>query len=196
MSPLNKQQLDKIRDERKEQIKKAALNVFARYGYSGTKTNTIASQAGISEGLIYRYFNSKEEIFNTLVKELLEEARREFKNLHYLQGSPFEQIKALTENMISQNNRHAFVLVQRARKDDDIPEKTTEILKEFSTDTLADLLVPIFIKGQEIGEFSVEDPHRLASWYFFVINSICMQEAEKEQYGMPNVEILMRMLEK
>ncbi|MDQ0199299.1 AcrR family transcriptional regulator [Neobacillus ginsengisoli] len=33
MSPLNKQQLDQIRDERREEIKQAALKVFARRGY-------------------------------------------------------------------------------------------------------------------------------------------------------------------
>lgn len=196
MSPLNKQQLDKIRDERTEQIKRVALKIFARYGYSGTKTSMISSEAGISEGLIYRYFNSKEEIFNTLIQELLDEAIKEFEFLHRFQGSPFEQIKALTENMIDENNRFAFILMERARKDEDVPEKATEILEKYSSENMIDMLVPIFVKGQELGEFSEEDPRRLMSWYFFVINSISMQEWGNEEYGMPSVEVLMRILAK
>ncbi|MCX7747967.1 MAG: TetR/AcrR family transcriptional regulator [Clostridia bacterium] len=196
MSPLNKQQLEIIRDERATQIKQASLKVFARYGYSGTKTSMIASEAGISEGLIYRYFSSKEELFNTLIQELLEDASRELENLHQLQGSPYEQIKAVTENMLDEANRNAFILIQTTRMDEDIPQKATENLKKYSADTLIDLLLPIFVKGQESGEFYEEDPCRLASWYFSIVNSICMQEWGKEEYGMPSVEVLMRILKK
>ena len=196
MSPLNKKQLDKIRDERTNQIKKASLKIFARYGYLGTKTSMIALEAGISEGLIYKYFNSKEELFTTLIQELMKEAKSDLEGLYHLAGSPFDQIQTLTENMISEDNRDAFVLIQRARKDEDVPEKINEIFKHYSPYNLIDLLVPIFVKGQEIGQFSNEDPRKLASWYFFIINSICVKEEEKEEYGLPSVEVLMRILKK
>lgn len=51
MAPLNEQQLEQIHDERREQIKKAALKVFARHGINGTKMSMIAAEAGISQGL-------------------------------------------------------------------------------------------------------------------------------------------------
>ncbi|WP_420481830.1 TetR/AcrR family transcriptional regulator [Cohnella zeiphila] len=38
-------------DERREQIKKAALKVFAGKGLAGTKMSAIAAEAGISQGL-------------------------------------------------------------------------------------------------------------------------------------------------
>jgi AcrR family transcriptional regulator len=196
MSPLNRKKLDKIRDERTNQIKKAALKIFARYGYLGTKTNMIALEAGISEGLIYKYFRSKEELFTTLIQELMEEAKSELEGLYYLEGSPFDQIQTLTKNMISEENREAFVLIQRARKDEDVPEKINPIFKQYSAYNLIDILVPIIVKGQELGEFSNEDPRKLASWYFFIINSICIQEVEKEEYGLPSVDVLMRILKK
>jgi AcrR family transcriptional regulator len=196
MSPLNKKQLDKIRDERTNQIKKSALKIFARYGYLGTKTSMIALEAGISEGLIYRYFNSKEELFTTLIQELMEEAKSDLEGLYHLEGSPFDQIKTLTENMISEDNRDAFVLIQRARKDEDAPKKINEFFKQYSPYNLIDILVPIFVKGQKMGEFSNVDPRKLASWYFFIINSICVQQEEKEEYGLPSVDVLMRILKK
>lgn len=52
-----------LRDARKEQILKAALIVFARRGMVATKISDIAKEAGLSHGLVYHYFNSKEEIF-------------------------------------------------------------------------------------------------------------------------------------
>lgn len=197
MSSLNRQhQLDQIRDERREQIKQAALKMFARRGYTGTKTSMIAKEASISEGLIYRYFNSKEELFNTLVQELMEEARRELEFVGTLPGTPFEQIKTLTENMLDENNMFAFMLMERARQADDVPEKVKQIFEEVSTNVLIDPIIPIFVKGQELGEFSPGEPRRMLTWYFTIINSLLTQEEIDEEYGLPDVEVLIRILMK
>ncbi|MFF2448301.1 TetR/AcrR family transcriptional regulator [Neobacillus sp. NPDC058068] len=196
MSPINKQQLDQIRDQRRGQIKQAALKVFARRGYTGTKTSIIAEEAGISEGLIYRYFHSKKELFTTIVQELMEEARREIKHVQYLPGTPFEQIRNLTKHMMDENNMYAFMLMERARKAEDVPEKVTQIFKEISTNVLLDPLIPIFVKGQEIGEFSLGESRRMLSWYFTIINSLLTQDEVDEEYGLPDVDVLMRILAK
>lgn len=196
MSPLNRQQLDQIRDERREQIKQAALKMFARKGYTGTKTSMIAKEAGISEGLIYRYFNSKEELFTTLIQELMEEARRELEYVRYLPGNPFEQIRTLTKNMLDENNMYAFMLMERARKADDVPEKVTQIFEQVSTNVLIDPIIPIFVKGQESGEFSPGEPRRMLSWYFTIINSLLTLEEVDEEYGLPDVDVLIRILTK
>ncbi|OIK11797.1 TetR family transcriptional regulator [Bacillus sp. MUM 116] len=197
MSSLNRQQqLDQIRDERREQIKQAALKMFARRGYTGTKTSMIAKEASISEGLIYRYFNSKEELFITLVQELMEEARRELEYVKYLPGTPFEQIRTLTKNMLDENNMYAFMLMERARKADDVPEKVTQIFEEVSTNVLIDPIIPIFVKGQESGGFSPGEPRRMLSWYFTIINSLLTQEEIDEEYGLPDVDVLIRILTK
>ncbi|WP_088011083.1 TetR/AcrR family transcriptional regulator [Gottfriedia acidiceleris] len=196
MSPLNKEQFDQIRDQRSEQIKQAALKVFARRGYTGTKTSIIAKEAGISEGLIYRYFHSKEELFTTIVQELMEEAKREINNVQYLPGTPFEQIRNLTKNMMDENNMYSFMLMERARKADDVPEKVSLIFKQVSTNVLIDPLVPIFVKGQELGEFSQGEPRRMMSWFFTIINSLLSQDEVDDEYGLPDVDVLMRILTK
>lgn len=196
MSPLNKEQFDQIRDQRSEQIKQAALKVFARRGYTGTKTSIIAKEAGISEGLIYRYFHSKEELFTKIVQELMEEAKREINNVQYLPGTPFEQIRNLTKNMMDENNMYSFMLMERARKADDVPEKVSLIFKQVSTNVLIDPLVPIFVKGQERGEFSPGEPRRMLSWFFTIINSLLSQDEVDDEYGFPDVDVLMRILTK
>jgi AcrR family transcriptional regulator len=196
LSPLNKQQLDQIRDERREQIKQAALKLFARRGIAGTKTSMIAAEAGISEGLIYRYFSSKDELFTVLVQELMEEATKEIEYIHHLPGTPFEQIRALTQNMLDENNKYAFMLIQRARKADVVPEKVAQVLEQHSANVLIDRLVPIFVKGQQASEFSSGDPREMLSWYFSIINSLVMQEQGDEEYGLPGVDVLMRILAK
>ncbi|MCQ6563808.1 TetR/AcrR family transcriptional regulator [Paenibacillus mendelii] len=194
MSPLNKHQLNQIRDERREQIKQAALIRFARHGYLGTKTSMIAAEAGISEGLIFRYFKSKDVLFTTLVQELIEEAKLETENLQYLPGSPFEQIKALTTGMLDESSKYAFMLILRARKTDEIPEEAARILEQHSEDVILERLISIFIQGQEAGEFSPGDPRKLLAWYFSIINCLIMEEVAMEEYGLPNADYLMRFL--
>jgi AcrR family transcriptional regulator len=55
--------------DRREEILQAAQRVFARYGYHGTRTHHISQEIDVSEGLIFRYFPSKEAILSTLVEE-------------------------------------------------------------------------------------------------------------------------------
>jgi len=72
-----------IKDERQQRILSSALKVFIRKGFAATKISDIAVEAGMSNGLMYHYFQSKEEIYAELVRRaamfsrrLLEQSRR------------------------------------------------------------------------------------------------------------------------
>ena len=56
-------------DTRKQEILSGALLVFARKGYDKTTISDIARELGISQGLCYRYYASKEEIYDAAVEE-------------------------------------------------------------------------------------------------------------------------------
>ena len=58
--------------ERRESILQAARAVFVRQGFSGARTKDIAAEARINEALIYRHFESKDELFDAAVIEPLE----------------------------------------------------------------------------------------------------------------------------
>jgi len=49
-------------------IEDAALGVFTRQGYHGTSVREIADAAGVSLGNIYNYYDSKEQIYTSLVR--------------------------------------------------------------------------------------------------------------------------------
>lgn len=74
--PRTKEQYEKIRKGRKEQIMEAALELFATEGYGHVSIAALASHIGISKGLMYNYFKSKEELLKEVidysVHELLE----------------------------------------------------------------------------------------------------------------------------
>jgi TetR/AcrR family fatty acid metabolism transcriptional regulator len=58
---------EQVREERRRQILEAALAVFTQKGYHATNVSDVAAQAGVSQGTIYWYFESKEELFQATV---------------------------------------------------------------------------------------------------------------------------------
>jgi AcrR family transcriptional regulator len=71
-------------DERPAQLMAAALTLFAQRGFAATKTEEIARAAGVTVGTVYRYFESKEALFEATVQEsilpLVEEAEAQIKS--------------------------------------------------------------------------------------------------------------------
>ncbi len=49
-------------EARKQQIVDAALNLFAQHGFAATSTKRIAQEVGVTEGLIFHYFQNKGEL--------------------------------------------------------------------------------------------------------------------------------------
>ena len=62
------------REERRRQILSAARVVFVRQGYAGTRMIEVAEQARVGKGTLYEHFESKEDLFSTLVVETCREA--------------------------------------------------------------------------------------------------------------------------
>jgi len=53
----------KSKDERREEILDAAMEVFAEQGYQGASTEEIARRAGISQPYVFRLFGTKKDLF-------------------------------------------------------------------------------------------------------------------------------------
>lgn len=56
-------------DQRRQEILNGAMKLFSEQGYDKTSISDIAAYIGISQGLCYRYFKSKEEIFESAINE-------------------------------------------------------------------------------------------------------------------------------
>ena len=67
MSPRTSDQLEQLRETKKQQIMRAALKVFADKGYNGATISMIAKEAGIAKGLMYSYYESKEKLLGELL---------------------------------------------------------------------------------------------------------------------------------
>ena len=69
MSPRTKEQFEEIRESRKEHIMQAALEMFASEGYAHSSISKLAAYAGISKGLMYNYFESKEQLLSAILEK-------------------------------------------------------------------------------------------------------------------------------
>lgn len=72
MSPKSEKQFEEIRQSKTRLIKTTALELFALSGYENTSISKIAKEASISKGLLYNYFDSKEELLKEIIFEQLD----------------------------------------------------------------------------------------------------------------------------
>jgi len=56
----------------------AALVLFARHGFAGTSIRMLAEEAGVSQGLLYNYYEGKEELLHAIFKRSIEEIQEDF----------------------------------------------------------------------------------------------------------------------
>jgi AcrR family transcriptional regulator len=76
MSPRTKVQFEEIRQKSRENIENIALELFAIKGYHATSISQIAEKAGISKGLLYNYYKSKEHLLDSVIMKVYDEIMR------------------------------------------------------------------------------------------------------------------------
>lgn len=117
---------DSMRQEKKDNIIQAAIYCFSSYGYKATTMEQIAKQASIGKGTVYNFFSSKEELFQSILKEVTQEMKeiaveKMGKGEHFFEGI-HETILAFLD--YQKNHRLVFKIMQEAK------EFGTPILKQ------------------------------------------------------------------
>jgi len=59
------------KEDRPAEITAAALAAFAENGYAATRVDEVAKRAGVSKGLLYLYFKTKEELFKAVIRSFI-----------------------------------------------------------------------------------------------------------------------------
>jgi AcrR family transcriptional regulator len=60
------------REDRRDEIKQAAIKVFSEHGYHAAKVSQIVKEVGVAQGTFYLYFEGKEQIFGEILEDFLE----------------------------------------------------------------------------------------------------------------------------
>ncbi len=80
--PRTQEQNEQIRESRRKQIMETAMEMFAREGYGHVSISSLAKQAGISKGLMYNYFESKEQLLQEIIHAAIQEIMQYFDPNH------------------------------------------------------------------------------------------------------------------
>jgi len=185
-----------LRDARKEQILKAALIVFARRGMVATKISDIAKEAGLSHGLVYHYFNSKEEIFSLLVKKAANSSIEIIQQANAIKGTPLEKLRWMTEQILNSfvDSEHTllFLIMIQASTSDAIPAEVKELLTGEQSLSPVMCTLPIIAAGQEKGEIISADPVTLAVTYYAFIQGLAINKIQWPECPIPDANLLLR----
>jgi AcrR family transcriptional regulator len=92
-----------LRSERRAEILDRSLALFSERGYSETTVRMIAEAVGMSQGLLYRYFPSKDDLLLALFEQSMRDVRASFASAD-TGTTPDEKIEQLI--------RSAFAIVQ------------------------------------------------------------------------------------
>lgn len=132
-------EIDKI----KESIKKAAQDLFRRYGYHKTSVNEIAKKAKIAKATIYKYFDSKELVLHAIVMDYIQQSVHD---LIHKQAEDLSKEEYLS-NLILKTSRLSYTICNEFIGWDFIRESTNaqEFLKILSDD-LEKLLIKSFLE--------------------------------------------------
>lgn len=86
------------RADRRDQIRQAALRVFARKGYRNTVVEDVAEEAGVGKGTIYTYFDRKEKLLGAVFEDLIDEMEAEHARILESDRAPLEKIRGLLQS--------------------------------------------------------------------------------------------------
>jgi AcrR family transcriptional regulator len=76
MSPRTKDKNTEIRQESMKKIMDAAFQLIAKQGYESTSISQLAKKAGVSKGLLYNYYTSKEDMLEKMILNAAEEGEK------------------------------------------------------------------------------------------------------------------------
>jgi len=188
----------RMRDERRENILHHALRLFSTKGLYATKVSDIAAEVQMSQGLLYHYFRSKEEIYTELIRNAFEKMNTAARGLEESPMAPREKIRmALTQLLhdIEENEDFAATVLLNAQAgiSDVTPAEAQEILSRESGVPYG-VIERIIKAGQVDGTIKQADAKALSLVFWTTIKGLALHKAVYgAAYKSPDVNIITSM---
>ena len=183
----------------KERILAAALDLFSQNGYAGTNIRELSASLGLVKSSLYKHFESKEEIWNSLLDEMIAYYGARFGSPEHLPPVPdsLEGLVTMTMKMADFTIHDERVV--KTRKLLTIEQFRDERARALATKHfltgLKDMFTPIFAGMMDKGLLRRDDPAMLAFVYTAPISALihlCDREPEKTNEAMAQIEAFSR----
>lgn len=183
----------------KERILAAALDMFSQNGYAGTNIRELTASLGLVKSSMYKHFESKEEIWNSLLDEMIAYYDTRFGSPEHLPPAPdsLEGLVAMTMRMADFTIHDEKVIKTRKLltieqyRDD----RARELATKYFLSGLRDMFTPIFAEMMDKGLLRRDDPAMLAFSYTAPISALihlCDREPEKTEDATAQIEAFSR----
>ncbi len=186
-------------NDTKERILDAALEMFSQNGYAGTNIRELSASLGLVKSGIYKHFESKEEIWNTLLDRMIAYYGERFGSAEHLPPVPDspQELVDMTMRMADFTIHDENVI--KTRKLLTIEQFRDERARSLATKHfltgLRELFTPVFAGMMEKGLICRDDPAMLAFAYTTPISALihlCDREPEKTSEAIAQIEAFSR----
>ncbi len=171
---------------RRQQILECALDMIIRGGFSAMKIRDIAERLNISTGLFFNYFESKEQVYEELIKIGLS-GPASVLGLKADGVEPIVLFERMTESIFHALKADAFtgkmfLLMACAIRSQETPEGVKKLLEGFDSVTP---LVDIVLKGQALHQIKKGDAVALIMAYWGAVQGIAEYYAMSSEIPLP-----------
>ena len=177
----NKEQNNRIKEERRLRILNGALKLFARRGLEATRIADIAHETNMSLGLIYHYYHDKEALYGELIASAFEKL---ISACHFLEAmdKPVREkiplainglLKVLTEQEDAALNH---LLIAQASASDATPQEVKQCIAHCYPEPYR-IMADIMRQGQAEGSVRDYPPEALAMLFWTTLNGIAIYKA-------------------
>lgn len=183
----------------KKRILDAALDMFSRNGYAGTNMRELMASIGYAKSSTYRHFESKEELWNALLDEMIAYYGEHFGSPDRLPPVPesLEELVAMTMRMVRITAQDETII--KTRKVLTLEQFRDERARDLATKHfltgLTEMFSRIFAGMMEKGLLRRDDPAMLAFAYtapISVLIHLCDREPDKTEEALQQVKAFSR----
>jgi AcrR family transcriptional regulator len=181
------------KEKRKNEILAAGLDLFIRRGYTSTKISDIAKQVGMSTGLLFHYFESKEKLYEALIQKGVSAPMNIMADSDLEPIAFFETTTKRILNFFKCKPTFAkyFVLMNQAYYNESAPQSVKNMLKDYDIFTPTSRLIE---RGQETGTIRNGNSYALAMTYWCAIQGIAEQMVVNSENPYPESEWIVNIL--
>jgi AcrR family transcriptional regulator len=151
-------------EEKRRLILEAAVRVFARSGFHTSRVGDIAEEAGVAHGLLYHYFESKDEVLRTVFRENWRELVARFEQVEASDSTADEKLRGIVKILLRtwRNDPDLVtVMVREVGRSPQLASQVDDIGRAFA------VIQRVIEQGQADGVFREELDARLASWVVY-----------------------------
>jgi AcrR family transcriptional regulator len=193
--PRSKEQFEEMRNATKAKIHSAAMELFVHRGFGSTNVQDIADTAGISIGLLYRHYKTKDQLFQELVAYAIEGLKR---NITFFESdeSPKKLIarfidEVYTDMMNGDELAHLLILINQSLLEGNATASKQYEEIQLINAGLLDATARLIRKGQNFGEFRSGDAQELAVYFYAAVQGLAgMKVLLKRNFTMPSPSVL------